>query len=92
MVTADAAPKPVMITIDTVWINVTSSRLMPVCNSPKLGQAQRIEAMAKAINTGRRPTRSASLPANGSSTSDTPTEITPASNVSRIDMPVIKCT
>ncbi|WP_205017974.1 hypothetical protein [Pseudomonas arsenicoxydans] len=72
-----------MMTIETVWIRVTSIRLMPTCSSPKLGQAHRIEAIAKAISTGRRPTRSASLPVNGSNTSDTPTEITPASKVSR---------
>ncbi|MNI91160.1 hypothetical protein D3C73_1487800 [compost metagenome] len=92
MVTAEAAPKPVMMTMEMVCRMVTSVRLMPTCNRPKLGHAHSIEAMANAIRTGRRPTRSASLPAKGNSTSDTPTEITPASNVSRIDMPVIRWT
>ncbi|MNG31991.1 hypothetical protein D3C84_1178980 [compost metagenome] len=51
-----------------------------------------MEAAAKPISSGRRPMRSASMPAKGISSNDTVTAITPASNVSRMDMPVTRWT
>ncbi|MNW20657.1 hypothetical protein D3C71_2211460 [compost metagenome] len=65
---------------------------MPSCSSAKLGQAHNAAQAAKAISTGRRPTRSASMPAKGINSNDTPTAMAPASSVSRIDMPVTRCT
>jgi len=46
MVTAETAPKPVMMTVNMVCRMVNSVGLIPTCNRPKLGHAHRTEATA----------------------------------------------